>query len=305
VNSNLGDFANDRSEAPRHSDELLRLLLDSAQEHAIFLLDRDGRVTWWSKGAERVFALPREQAIGMPLAAIFTATDEQSGLPDLEQAIARADAIAEDDRWHLRANGSRFWASGALITLRDPEGEVLGFGKILRDRTDIKEQLTASRNEVETVQRADAAKAQVISKVTHELRNLFAGMDAGLRLMHSNQSNKARQEQVIELMQQQLQVIRSLADELHDVQRIKAGKVTLAIQPTDVQRLLQNVLEHVRAHSESKSQTVQLLAPATPVVIAADPARLFQVFINLVENAIKYPRPRVVSGSKSLSTIVT
>ena len=291
MNSNLGDFANDRSEAPRHSDELLRLLLDSALEHAVFLLDRDGRVTWWSKGAERVFSLAREQAIGMPLATIFTAIDEQSGLPDLEQAIARADAISEDDRWHLRANGSRFWASGALITLRDPEGEVLGFGKILRDRTDIKEQLTLLQSQVEAVQRADAAKAHVISKVTHELRNLFAGIDAGLRLMHSNQSNKARQEQVIELMQQQLQVIRSLTDELHDAQRVKAGKVALAIQPTDVQRLLQSVLEHARAHSESKSQTVQLLAPATPVVIAADPARLFQVFVNLVENAIKYTPP--------------
>ena len=67
MNSNPGDFANNRSEAPRHSDELLRLLLDSALEHAVFLLDRDGRVTWWSMGAERVFALPREQAIGMPL----------------------------------------------------------------------------------------------------------------------------------------------------------------------------------------------------------------------------------------------
>jgi two-component system CheB/CheR fusion protein len=184
------------------------------------------------------------------------------GTPDLEQAIARADAISEDDRWHLRANGSRFWASGALITLRDPEGEVLGFGKILRDRTDIKEQLTLLQSQVEAVQRADAAKAHVISKVTHELRNLFAGIDAGLRLMHSNQSNKARQEQVIELMQQQLQVIRSLTDELHDAQRVKAGKVALAIQPTDVQRLLQSVWNMcARTRSRSRKQCNCWLPP--------------------------------------------
>jgi PAS domain S-box-containing protein len=279
------------NDVPRHSDQLVRLLLDCALEHAVFLLDCNGRVTWWSKGAERVFALTREQAIGMPLATIFTPVDERSGLPNLEQAIASADAISEDDRWHLRANGSRFWASGALITLRGAEGEVLGFGKILRDRTDVKEQMTLLQSQLDAIQHADAAKAQVIAKVTHELRNLFAGIGAGLRLMRSNDSDKPRQEHVIELMQQQLQVVSSLTDELLEVQRVKAGKVTLAIEPTVVQQVLHNVLDHLRPHLESKSQVLQLLAPSTPLVIAADPLRLFQVFTNLIENAIKYTPP--------------
>jgi PAS domain S-box-containing protein len=60
------------------SDKLLRLVLDSALEHAVFLLDRDGRVTWWSNGAERVFAVAREHAIGKSIAQIFTPVDREN-----------------------------------------------------------------------------------------------------------------------------------------------------------------------------------------------------------------------------------
>jgi len=56
----------------------MRLLLDSALEHAVFLLDRDGRVTWWSNGAERVFAVAREHAIGKSIAQIFTPVDREN-----------------------------------------------------------------------------------------------------------------------------------------------------------------------------------------------------------------------------------
>jgi hypothetical protein len=66
-------------------DELLRLLVDSALEHAVFLLDREG--------------------LGVPVTEIFTPLDQRSGIAELERAIAGAAAISEDDRWHLRHDG--------------------------------------------------------------------------------------------------------------------------------------------------------------------------------------------------------
>src|SRR5215471_446483 len=86
--------------------KLLRLLADGAHEHAIFLMDRDGLITWWSRGAERVFNIPSAQAIGTPLSRIFTDADERSGISTLERLTAQCDAISEDDRWHVRADGS-------------------------------------------------------------------------------------------------------------------------------------------------------------------------------------------------------
>lgn len=274
------------------SNELLRLVVDSALEHAVFLLDVEGRVTWWSKGAERLFSVPSERAIGRSVEQIFTPVDQRSGLAELERAIANADAISEDDRWHVRANGARFWASGALIALRRSDGEVLGFGKILRDRTDVKEQIVALQSQLDEAQRSDATKDRVIAKVAHELRNLFAGLNSGLQVMRSHAGDIQRQQQVAALMQQQLQVVRSLTEDLLDAQRFRAGKGALTVVPTVLQQILSDVLEHLRSRAESKSQLLQLLAPTAPIVVLADSARLFQIFTNLVENAIKYTPPQ-------------
>jgi PAS domain S-box-containing protein len=274
------------------SDELLRLLLDSALEHAVFLLDRDGRVTWWSKGAERVFAMTRAEAVGRSIAQIFTPVDQRSGIAELERAIAGADAISEDDRWHVRANGARFWASGALIALRGPQGDVLGFGKILRDRTDVKEQIVALQSQLEEAQQSDSTKDRVIAKVAHELRNLFAGLNSGLAVMRSHAGDMQRQQQVAALMQQQLQVVRSLTEDLLDAQRFRAGKGSLTVQSTVLQQILSDAVEHLRSRAEAKSQQLQLLAPTAPIVVLADSARLFQIFTNLLENAVKYTPPQ-------------
>jgi PAS domain S-box-containing protein len=274
------------------SDELLRLLVDSALEHAVFLLDREGRVTWWSKGAERLFAVSSERALGMSVEQIFTPVDQRSGLAELERAIAGADAISEDDRWHVRANEVRFWASGALIALRGPDGEVLGFGKILRDRSDVKEQIVALQSQLEQSRQADAAKDRVIAKVAHELRNLFAGLNSGLQVMRSHAGDESRQQQVMSLMQQQLQVVRSLTEDLLDAQRFRKRKVALTLQPTVLQQVLSDALAHLRSRAEAKSQVLQLLAPPAPISLLADSARLFQIFANLIENAIKFTPPR-------------
>lgn len=278
--------------APERIDELVRLLLDSALEHAVFLLDREGRVTWWSKGAERVFSLPSERALGMSVAQIFTPVDQESGIAELERAIANADAISEDDRWHVRANGARFWASGAMVTLRGPQGEVIGFGKILRDRTDLKEQIVALQSQLEEARQSDTSKDRVIAKVAHELRNLFAGLNSGLQVMRSHAGDEQRQQQVVALMRQQLQVVRSLTEDLLDAQRFRAGKGTLDVQPTIVQEVLSDAVEHLRSGAEAKSQLLQLLAPTAPIVVLADSARLFQIFTNLIENAVKYTTPQ-------------
>jgi len=282
---------NAQNNPPGRYDELLRLLIDSALEHAVFMLDREGRVTWWSKGAERVFSMSGEQAIGTSIEQIFTSVDRQSGIAELERAIANADAISEDDRWHVRGNGARFWASGALITLRGPDGEVLGFGKILRDRTDMKEQLAALQTQLDHARHSDSAKDKVIAKVAHELRNLFAGLTSGLHAMRSHTGNEQRQQQIVALMQQQLQIIRSLTDDLLDAERSKAGKITLRVEPTVVQQVLNDALEHLRPRAEAKAHVLQLLAPPAPIIVLADPARLFQIVTNLIENAVKYTPP--------------
>ncbi len=141
-------------------EERYRLIVESARDYAIFTTDLDGRVTSWNSGAARILGFREEEILGRPAELIFTPEDRARGLPAAEMRDALAGGGAEDDRWHLRADGSRFWAAGALMPLRGTGGEVRGFLKILRDRTDL--------------QRAEERRAVLIGELNHRVKNTLA-----------------------------------------------------------------------------------------------------------------------------------
>ena len=123
--------------ALRASEEHLRLLVDSAKEYAIFAMDEGARIEMWSPGAERILGWTREEAHGQLGEIIFTPEDRTDGVPARELQRAAAEGSALDERWHVRKDGSAFWASGAMMALRDG-GDLRGFAKILRDNTEQK-----------------------------------------------------------------------------------------------------------------------------------------------------------------------
>ena len=120
-------------------DEALRLLFENAREYAIFLMDTDARVVHWNEGAERMLGWTEEEVVGRLGEIIFTPEQRARGVAEAEIERAKRDGRAEDVRWHLRKNGSRLWANGMMIALRDEEGTLRGLAKILRDETARKE----------------------------------------------------------------------------------------------------------------------------------------------------------------------
>lgn len=120
-------------DAPR--DEALRLLFDNAREYAIFLMDPEAQITHWNEGAERVLGWTEAGAVGRPGEIIFTPEQRAGGVPEAEIGRAKREGRAEDRRWHVRKDGSRFWANGMMISLRDERGALRGLAKILRDET--------------------------------------------------------------------------------------------------------------------------------------------------------------------------
>lgn len=126
------DEENEDAESRMHRDELLELIIDSATDFAIYTTDPGGTATSWNAGAERLFGFTAAEMIGHSGDAIFTPEDRARGIPDDERREVDARGRALDERWHQRRDGSRFWASGLLMPLRDGTGYV----KIARDRTD-------------------------------------------------------------------------------------------------------------------------------------------------------------------------
>lgn len=123
-------------QALKQSQEDLRLLIDATTDYAIMMMDADGTVLTWNAGAERILGLSASEAIGQPIARIFTTEDQQTGEPLRELEEARMSGRSEDDRWHMRRDGSRFWATGVVTPLHHEDGSLRGFVKIMRDQTE-------------------------------------------------------------------------------------------------------------------------------------------------------------------------
>jgi diguanylate cyclase (GGDEF)-like protein/PAS domain S-box-containing protein len=126
-----------RSEAAlRESEERFRLLIEGVKDYAIFMLDTEGRATSWNAGVKRVLGYEEADFVGHHFSHIFTPEDVESGVPEKELRIAETEGQASDERWHLRRDGTRFWATGSVTPLRDGAGRLRGFTKVMRDFTE-------------------------------------------------------------------------------------------------------------------------------------------------------------------------
>ncbi|MDB5945587.1 MAG: putative histidine kinase, hybrid, partial [Ramlibacter sp.] len=123
-------------QATSEDDERNRQIIECAVDYAIVGCDLEGRVTSWNEGACRILGWSAGEMLGQPVHCFFTAPDIAAGVPEAEMAAAREQGRGLDERWHLRKNGERFWASGELMPLRDCEGGLTGFVKFLRDQTE-------------------------------------------------------------------------------------------------------------------------------------------------------------------------
>ena len=113
----------------------LQSIIESAIDFAIVVTDLHGIVTDWNSGAETVFGWQSKEIVGASVDRIFTPEDRAADQSGKEMRTALAEGQAADERWHLRKDGRRFWASGEVMPLRGEDGTHHGYVKIARDRT--------------------------------------------------------------------------------------------------------------------------------------------------------------------------
>jgi rsbT co-antagonist protein RsbR len=114
-------------------------MIDSITDYEVIRLDRDGAVRSWNPGAERLRQYPAEEVLGRHIAMFYTAEDVRLGVPERELAIAARDGRVESEGWRERRDGSRFWSSSVLSTIRDVSGALVGYVRVARDMTERRE----------------------------------------------------------------------------------------------------------------------------------------------------------------------
>jgi PAS domain S-box-containing protein len=269
-------------------DSYLRRYAEQTTEYAVLLLDRTGAIVWCNDAATRLFGYAREKLTGRAAHTLFTPEDVNQRVPDFELDVASMSTDMDNDRWMQRADGSRFWASGSTTALRDDSGEVIGFGKTLRDRTDVKEQLELLRNRADALLRADEHKNVFLSTLSHELRNPLAPLMNALQLIRMTEHDNPALQYPVRMIERQVEFIRRLVDDLLDVTRIGTGKIQLRLAPTDIKDVMARAVETTRPLITQRGHRLTQYLLQTPLVVNADIARLQQVFVNLLTNAAKY-----------------
>src|SRR5437588_3084865 len=167
------------------------------------------------------------EIVGQPFARIFTPEDIALGVPARELEKAKREGRAEDNRWHVRKDGSRFWATGVLTPLLDEAGQLRGYGKVLRDNTLRKRMEEELQKQAEELKAADRRKNEFLATLSHELRNPLAPIVTSLHILQRDKCANPLMQQAREVMQRQLQNLVRLVDDLLDVSRIARGRVPL------------------------------------------------------------------------------
>ena len=270
-----------RSEDVQH---LLEALLAQASDHAVLLFGVDQRIKWASKSAEVLLGTPAEQLVGVDAGDLFLPEDVERGIPELELEIARSRGSAEDDRWSRRPDGSRYWATGLTYALRDANDNLIGYGKIIQNRTDWKQRQETLVNRLEALGAAGEQKNVMIATLAHELRNpLTPLMNAAEMLRQGMPADYP-----IRLIERQVEFIRRLVDDLLEATRAAAGKVKLKRERLVLQEVIAASVEAVRPLLDKRSQRLEILLAPSQLLVEGDAFRLQQVFINLLTNANKY-----------------
>lgn len=136
--SNFVEELRMKNDELKHSEERYHKMVSEVLDYAIILLDRDGRILDWNKGAEKLKGYTASEIVGKNFRLFYPREEKDNRLPEqlLEQAVRNGSVL--HDGWRIKKDGVRFWGSVVITTLHDDKGNVIGFSKVTRDLTDKK-----------------------------------------------------------------------------------------------------------------------------------------------------------------------
>ncbi|UAK25725.1 PAS domain S-box protein [Sphingomonas nostoxanthinifaciens] len=164
------------------------MIVESAVDFAIVATDTSGKITEWNSGAEKVLGWSADEICGQPLDRFFTPEDRVADRPAIEMRLSLTEGHAADERWHLKKDGTRFWANGEMMPLHDDEGNHTGFVKILRDRTDQRDAAAAHQADAEFLRSVLASSGDCIKVLDLDGRLTFMS-EGGQRVMEVSDFN--------------------------------------------------------------------------------------------------------------------
>ncbi len=264
------------------------LLLEKTRQYGIMFYDAGLRITGWNSGAEFITGWTAAEVLGQPTGMLFIPEDRERKLDEHEASTAALVGVGEDERWHMRQDGSWFWSSGVSLPLHREGERVTGFVKIFRDATHLRVRTRYLENELKASGEREAERDVFLGTIAHEMRNPLSPLKTAVQLMRMQAREAAAMDRPLQVMERQLGVLEHLVEDLVDVARVNSGKMSIRYEQVEYQALLNEAVESCASAAQFKNITIHRSFPPLPIGVDVDARRIQQVFVNLLNNAIKF-----------------
>ena len=301
----------------RQSEERFRLLVESVQDYAIFMLDTTGHIASWNAGAQRIKGYTAEEIVGRHFRVFYPPDVQARRHPEHELELAVRDGHYEEEGWRVRKDGSLFWANVVITALFNTGGEHVGFAKITRDTTDRRqleqerehalEALAEANSELEALngllRQAADDQSQFLAVTAHELRTPIGvlGGSADTLSRHWKALTDEERTELFEAMSSSTARLRRLLGDLLTASRLQASALEMRSEQVSLDELVSEAVAAVRrTHPEAEV----LVDASADVLVEADRDRLAQALDNLLGNALRHGSPPIHLAVESGATWV-
>ena len=276
------------------SEQRFQLMVRNVSDYAIFMLDPDGRIATWNAGAERIKGYRAEEVLDTHFSRFYPDEDALRGKPQSMLAGAAAEGRYEDEGWRLRKDGTKFWAGVVVTAMRDPDGKLIGFSKVVHDLTERKRAESELIGAKAIAEKANQAKSEFLAKMSHELRTPLNSLLILAKLLADNASKNltAKQVQYAQVIHEAGRDLLALINDLLDLAKIESGapirlqvaEASLAGVKDQIERGFAQVAQDAGLRFETEMEE------GLPEAIQTDAQRLQQILRNLLSNAFKFTK---------------
>lgn len=280
--------------ALREYETGFRLLVDALRDYAVIGLDRNGSIRSWNSAAERLLGYRADEITGESVSRLYAGEPNNGSdevLQSLNGALQKGSYVR--DRWLTSRTGKVFFASMVTTAIRNDEGDLIGFSKIIRDTTEERRAGDALRLAKEQAEAANAAKDRFLAMLSHELRTPLTPILAATTFIEQRFIDQGAPlpdglSELLPLIRRNIELEARLIDDLLDLNTISHGKLSLELAPMDLHEAMQDLIRTARIEAADKNLQINTRLDAARCCINGDAARVQQIIWNLLRNAIKF-----------------
>jgi PAS domain S-box-containing protein len=277
-----------KSDELRKSEERYHKMIEEVEDYAIILLNKDGIVQNWNRGAEKIKGYKEEEIVGKSFQQFYLPEDREKGLPLRLLETARRKGKANHEGWRMRKDGTVFWGSIVLTALHDNENHILGFTKVTRDLTEKKLAEDKMKEYTGQLEFQNKELEQFAYAASHDMKEPLRKIHFYNSFVIENTSNHL-DERSREYLNRSAAAVRRMNTLIEDLLAYsRATSIVDSFEEVDANQVVEEIMLHHKEELEQKKVHIHFRDLPT---LKAVPFQFKQLMDNLINNSVKYKHP--------------